>query len=142
MKWLRQGLFVRLLARRRAEHLLLEFLTPEQRTDYCRSGWFIVESQLGHRYQVGRAYRFNVTPISTRRLECDGRGAWQPVMAYCLVPAAGQRTMPDADSMLATALWLTCDEQRFLQTAVSTRIQSALTAQMVTFALTRTYGLF
>ena len=120
----------------------MEFLTPEQRTDYCRSGWFIVDSQLGHRYQVGRAYRFSPTPISTRRLERDGCGTWQPVMAYCLVPAAGQRTMPDADSMLATALWLACDEQRFLQTAVSTRLASALTAEMVTFALTRTFGLF
>ena len=142
MKWLRQRLFVRLLARRRAKRLLLEFLTPEQRRDYCRCGSFIVDSQLGHRYQIGRAYRFSPTPISTRRLERDGRGTWQPVMAYCLVPAAGQRTMPDADSMLATALWLTCDEQRFLQTALSTRVASALTAEMVTFALTRTFGLF
>jgi hypothetical protein len=142
VKWLHQRLFARLLARRRAEHLLLEFLTPERRRDYCRSGGFIVESQLGHRYHVGRACRFSLTPISTRRLERDGRGTWQPVMAHCLVPAAGQGTMPDADSMLATALWLTCDEQRFLQTAVSTRIESALTAQMVTFALTRTFGLF
>ena len=62
--------------------------------------------------------------------------------AYCLVPAAGHNTMPDADSMLATALWLTCDEQRFLQTAVATRVESVLSAQMITFALTRTFGLF
>ena len=74
MKWLRQRLFVRLLARRRAKRLLLEFLTPEQRRDYCRCGWFIVDSQLGHRYQVGRAYRFSPTQISTRRLERDSRG--------------------------------------------------------------------
>src|SRR5579864_8382302 len=102
-----------MLARRRAKRLLLEFLTPEQRSDYCRRGWFIVESQLGHRYQVGRSYRFSPSPLSTRRLESDGRGTWQPVMAYCLVPAAGQRAMPDADSLLVTALWLTCNEQRF-----------------------------
>lgn len=142
MTWLCQRPFARMLARRRAERFLLEFLTPEQRRDYCRCGWFIVDSQLGHRYQVGRAYRFSPTPISTRRLERDGRGTWQPVMAYCLVPVAGQRTMPDADSLLATALWLTCDEQRFLETAVSTRVASALTAEMVTFALSRTFGLF
>jgi hypothetical protein len=135
-------LLAKLLGRRRAKRLLLEFLTPEQRRDYCRCGGFIVESQLGHRYQVGRAYRFSPTRISTRRLERDGRGRWQPVMAYCLVPAAGQRIMPDADSMLATALWLSCDEQRFLQTAVSTRIETVLTAEMVMFAQTRTFGLF
>ena len=146
MKWLCRRPFARMLARRRAKRLLLEFLTPEQRSDYCRRGWFIVESQLGHRYQVGRAYRFSPTPISTRRLErrleSDGRGTWQPVMAYCLVPAAGQRAMPDADSLLVTALWLTCNEQRFLETAVSTRVASVLTAEMVTFALSRTFGLF
>ena len=142
MKWLCRRPFARMRARRRARRLLLEFLTPEQSRDYCRCGWFIVESQLGHRYQVGRAYRFSPTPISTRRLERDSRGTWQPVMAYCLVPAAGQRAMPDADSLLATALWLTYNEQRFLETAVSTRVASVLTAEMVTFALSRTFGLF
>ena len=50
--------------------------------------------------------------------------------------------MPDADSLLATALWLTYNEQRFLETAVSTRVASVLTAEMVTFALSRTFGLF
>jgi hypothetical protein len=142
VEWLRQRLFAGFLARQRAKRLLWEFLTPDQRMDHRRSGRFIVESQFGHRYQVGRAYRFSRTPITTRRLERDDRGNWQPVMAYCLVSAGGHGILPDADSMLATALWLTCDEKRFLETAVSKRIESVLTAEMVMFALNRTFGLF
>ena len=40
-------------SRQRAQRLLMQFLTPEQCRDYRRSGLFIVESQLGHRYLVG-----------------------------------------------------------------------------------------
>ena len=52
MKWLRR-LWLLATSRPRAERLLLEFLTPQQRDDYRSLGVFIVRSQLAHNYLIG-----------------------------------------------------------------------------------------
>ena len=38
----------------RAEKLLLDYLTPEQRETYRRYGWFVVCGQSGRRYSIWR----------------------------------------------------------------------------------------
>lgn len=96
----------------------MEFLTPDQRQDYRRYRLFIVESQFHHRYQIGRVNQFGLAVATIKRLERDGRGDWRPVERYCFLPAAGCDSLPEPDFLLAAAIWLSCNEQRFLQTAV------------------------
>ena len=122
MRWLYRQLRAWTTSRRRAERLLLEFLAQDQRRDYRRCGLFTVISQFGHRYQLGRARII-------RRLEPDGCGGWRATACFCFEQAAGRDRIPDPDVILATALWLCCNEQNFLQTA------SAIVPQRRLFAL-------
>jgi hypothetical protein len=127
MPWLDRHFLAEAIARQCAGHLLLEFLTPEQRRDYRRYGLFIVKSQFGRHYQVGR--------LGVRRLRWGSRARWRPAVAsYCLVPAV-TGAIPDADLILATALWLAYDERRFLRTAVCKRVESASALESLAFAV-------
>jgi hypothetical protein len=108
--WLRRA-WILATSRTRAERLLLDFLTPQQRRDYCSNGTFILRSQLGNYYMLGPA-------SIIKRLEFGERQRWQLKASYCFVPSEGYCTIPEPDSMLATAVWLSCNELSFLQTAI------------------------
>ncbi|MFZ0679967.1 hypothetical protein [Candidatus Binatus sp.] len=121
----------------------MEFLTPDQREDYHRYGLFTVESQFHRRYQIARVNRFGLAVAKIRRLEQDNRGGWRPVEEYCFLPAAGYDSLPEPDFWLAAALWLSCNERRFLRTAVSRPIASALSPPVIIdFALIQSVCVF
>jgi hypothetical protein len=86
-------------ARLRAEALLLDWLSPSQRTQYRARGWFEVTTTAGHRYRVRRG---GVVRLDPRRT------------AYCIEAVS---PVPIADEMLANKLLLETDERRFLATA-------------------------
>lgn len=110
MKWLRR-LWLLATSRPRAERLLLEFLTPQQRDDYRSLGMFIVRSQLEHNFLIGPG-------TLIRRLGRNEKREWYFKASYCFVPSEGYGSMPEPDFMLATAVWLSCNELSFLQTAI------------------------
>jgi hypothetical protein len=92
---------------------------------------------------LGRA-RLSLQSDSHQHEAARARRSWHVATADGLLLGAGRRSTHHAGRRLhagdGTVAY--CDEQRFLETAVSTRVESALTAQMVTFALSRTFGLF
>ena len=90
-------------ARRRAEALLLDWLSPDQRRQYQARGWFEVTTPRGYRYRVLRGGVVRLDP----------RGS-----AYCIEATS---PVPAADEMLANKLLLETDERRFLATAHSYR---------------------
>ena len=90
-------------AARRAEALLLRWLSPAQRTQYRRRGWFEVLTPAGHRYRLW--------PQRVMRL--DG-GRYSRRFGYCIEAATA---VPVADELLAKKLLLETDEARFLATA-------------------------
>jgi hypothetical protein len=110
VKWVRR-LWLLATSRPRAERLLLEFLTPQQRDDYRSLGAFIVRSQLAHNYLIGPGTQI-------RRLGRNKRREWYFQASYCFVPSEGYGSIPEPDLLLATAVWLSCNELSFLQTAV------------------------
>lgn len=95
----RDALARRRQARRRAEALLLAWLSPPQQAQYRAAGRFEVTTAAGHRYRV--------CPGGVVRL--DRRG-W----AYCIEATT---PVPVADELLAFKLLLETDEPRFLATA-------------------------
>jgi hypothetical protein len=86
-------------AQRRAEALLLGWLSPDQRVQYQTRGWFEVRTARGYRYRVLRGGVIRLDP----------RGS-----AYCIEATS---PVPVADEMLANKLLLETDERRFLATA-------------------------
>jgi hypothetical protein len=86
-------------ARLRAEALLWAWLSPAQRRQYRRRGWFEVTTASGRRYRV--------LPRGVVRLDPRGSG-------YCIEATS---PVPVADEMLANKLLLETDERRFLATA-------------------------
>jgi hypothetical protein len=84
---------------RRAEALLLGWLSPDQRAQYQTRGWFEVTTARGYRYRVLRG--------GVVRLDPHGS-------AYCIEATS---PVPMADEMLANKLLLETDERRFLATA-------------------------
>jgi hypothetical protein len=86
-------------AQRRAEALLLGWLSPGQRAQYRARGWFEVTTARGFRYRVLRGGVVRLDP----------RGS-----AYCIEATS---PVPVADEMLASKLLLETDERRFLATA-------------------------
>jgi hypothetical protein len=86
-------------ARRRAEALLVGWLSPDQRRQYRARGWFEVTTARGYRYRVLRGGVVRLDP----------RGS-----AYCIEATS---PVPVADEMLANKLLLETDERRFLATA-------------------------
>jgi hypothetical protein len=98
----RDALARRRQAKRRAEALLLAWLSPEQRAQYLSRGSrgrFEVTTAAGHRYRV--------CPGGVVRLHPRG---W----AYCIEATT---PVPVADELLAFKLLLETDEPRFLATA-------------------------
>ena len=86
-------------ARRRAEALLWAWLSPAQRRQYRRRGWFEVTTASGRRYRILRG--------GVVRLDPRGSG-------FCIEATA---PVPVADEMLANKLLLETNERRFLATA-------------------------
>ena len=92
VNWLLQWLRAPWTSSKRAQRRLIQVLTPEQCRDYRRSGLFIIDSQLGHRYLVGDGCR-------VRQLELDDCVGWRPTTAYCFMPASDEQVpQPDADT--------------------------------------------
>jgi hypothetical protein len=86
-------------AQRRAEALLLGWLSPDQLRQYQAHGWFEVTTTRGYRYRVLRG----------GVVRQDPRGS-----AFCIEATS---PVPVADEMLANKLLLETDERRFLATA-------------------------
>ena len=86
-------------ARRRAEALLLGWLSPDPRRQYQAHGWFEVTTARGHRYRVLRGGVVRLDPLGS---------------GYCIEATS---PVPVADEMLANKLLLETDERRFLATA-------------------------
>lgn len=97
----------RLRSERKAKRLLESCLTPEQRDQLARCGWFKV--------RVGeRTYRIkNSPPSNVELLGDDGH----PVKRYCIAPAEPLGRLPFGDVMLAQKLLLEADESEFLSIA-------------------------
>lgn len=107
--WLRT-LFTGRAARRRAERLLKEHLTPEQRRSWRWRKSFVVAGSLGcERYRV-RARRME-SPVG--QLGCTG-GVWRWRCAYIR-----RGVYPVADQMLALKLEIETNEPRFSRIACS-----------------------
>jgi hypothetical protein len=92
----------------------MNFLRKDQWHDYVHSGQFIIQSQFGHRYVLGPGQTIT-------RMAVDASGKWRPATNYCFVQVEGYEILPAPDLALATALWLTCNEQEFLRTAAVLR---------------------
>jgi hypothetical protein len=88
-------------AEARAKSLLLGVLTPKQREDFTRSGYFTVEVAGRGNFVILPDAMFNVLEPATG--DC-----------YCAVPATG---VPIADLMLAQKLLLESDPDQFFRTA-------------------------
>ena len=86
-------------AQRRAEALLLGWLSPDQRRQYQAHDWFEVTTTRGYRYRVLRGGVVRLDPLGS---------------AYCIEATS---PVPAADEMLANKLLLETDERRFLATA-------------------------
>ena len=97
-------------AGQKAETLLRDMLAPEQRYFLDKMSKFVVESELGNRYEIRRGRMQNVF-----QLGLDGK----PTHKLCAHPADW---LPDADTMLAQKLMLESDEQAFRQLANITRL--------------------
>lgn len=93
-------------ARDRAEQLLVEHLTPQQREQLRANGYFEVEVA-GKTYRIRRGRAGNVRQV------IEGREKLQ----LCIHPT---EMVPDADTMLAQKLLLEADEESFLRIANKT----------------------
>lgn len=89
------------MAEARAKSLLLRVLTPRQREEFARSGYFAVEVVGRGRFVILPDAMFNVLEMATG--DC-----------YCAVPATG---VPIADLMLAQKLLLESDPDQFFRVA-------------------------
>jgi hypothetical protein len=95
----RHALGRRRQAERRAEALLLGWLSPRQRAQYRARGWVEVVTAAGNRYRV---WPHKVVRVDARR------------SVYCIEAVS---RVPVADEMLAKKLLLETDERRFLAIA-------------------------
>jgi hypothetical protein len=94
-------------AKKQAEELLFLFLTPEQREQYKKQGYFETEiNDSRYRIHAGRAGNI-------RKLDKNGK----PSVQYCVHP---NDWLPDADNVLAQFLALHHDEAALLRTANAT----------------------
>jgi hypothetical protein len=98
--------------RDRAEALLREHLSEEQRCDLAAKKEFEVVSQLGKRYVIQRGYQGNVFLLDEYR---------RRVNKYCIHPD----NVVEADAMLAQMCWLKWNEEQFLQVANVTKLREA-----------------
>lgn len=89
----------------RAEALLVQHLTPQQRADYQRNKWFIVDGKSGRRYRVRHGITANVDAL---------RPNGTVEHRLCAVYPDG----PVPDHLLAQKLHLELAEQEFLRVAI------------------------
>ena len=99
VRWTSDTLARRLEAEKRAEALLLNWLSGQQREQYRSHRWFDVLTPGGNRYRIRPG---KVVQLDARR------------SAYCIEAIPW---VPAADQMLAKKLLLETDERRFLATA-------------------------
>ncbi len=97
----------RKVAPQRAEQLLLEHLTIEQRHTYWRYGWFIVRGQSGTRYSI-----WTKDPLYSNVCELDESG--QIVSQLCAHAAVN---LPRCDQLLTQKLMLEHHEAEFRRIA-------------------------
>jgi peptide deformylase len=98
----------RSLAADRACRLLLEFLTPRQRSDLLDTGSFKVHSESGRAFRLIFALHGNV-------IEFEGARTQEVKVTYCGNFGGGQ--VPLADNLLAQLFALSGDAQKFLDVA-------------------------
>ncbi len=91
----------------RAERLLLEYLTPEQRKTYRHYGWFVVRSQSGRRYMI---WAKNALYYNVGELNDNG----QAVLHFC---AHASENVPMGDHLLVQKLMLEHHEAEFRRVA-------------------------
>jgi hypothetical protein len=97
-------------AKARARQLLLDYLTPAQRTTYEANGYFVTQAKGGNRYKVTNAnglYRVFPLPKNSDR----------PWAELCIIPNYRGPVYPEGDVMLSQKLMIETDEERFLKTA-------------------------
>jgi len=94
-------------APQRAEQLLLDHLTFEQRQTYWRYGWFIVRGQSGTRYSI-----WTKDPLYSNVCELDESG--QIVSQLCAHAAVN---LPRCDQLLTQKLMLEHHEAEFRRIA-------------------------
>lgn len=93
-------------ARARAEELLIEMLSDEQRATYEQQQWFAVRgSESGRVYRIGRGTVNNVSRLSADEQNID--------RVLCAHPPE----IPDADCHLAQMLLLVTNESEFVRIA-------------------------
>lgn len=93
-------------AKSKAVILLRRHLTDEQRRQYDKEGFFLVEVNSGRKYRIEKGVVANV-----KLLGPEGERA----ASLCVHPA--DSTIPDADVALAQKLMLLCDEETFIRLA-------------------------
>lgn len=98
----------RVVARERADELLLSMLNPAQLESYLRCGEFDVVGSAGGRYRIRRGVSGNVD-----WLDNDGQVGGR----LCAHPTMEHGWMPDQDVALAQLLALTTDEVAFVAVA-------------------------
>ncbi len=98
---------IRKATRDRAEKLLLDYLTPEQRETYRRKGWFIVHGRSGRRYSIWKkdALYCNV---------CELGNCGEVVSRLCAHAAIN---VPMGDHLLTQKLMLEHHEAEFRRVA-------------------------
>lgn len=100
----------------RAQALLCSNLDDAQRTQFDVNGWFEVRVW-NQRHRHHHLYRITSRPIyNVDRLHSRTK---RPMFRFCCLMRGGQDygECPMADEMLAQKLWLTTDEEGFLQMA-------------------------
>ena len=99
-------------AKQKAETLLNELLTTEQKEDLKNNRMFYVESN-GEMFRINRGFAGNVEkvdPVTKQAIE-----------KYCIHP---REKLPDADVMAAQKLMLEADVANFKKTANVTRLRN------------------
>jgi hypothetical protein len=106
-----QARVLRDAADKRAERLLLQFLSSDQEVQYRASRYFEVLSKDGmRRYRIRRGWAGNVTVIDPKGREVE---------QLCIHPNV---SVPPEDNLLAQKLLLEADEEKFRRTANITRL--------------------
>lgn len=92
-------------AERRAEQLLLQVLSLEQRQQFNQDQSFVVEGRRGYRYRIRKGRTANIDMVRP-----DGRIEHR----LCVHP---REDVPDFDTMVAQKVMLEADEDLILKTA-------------------------
>jgi hypothetical protein len=97
-------------AARKAETVLLAFLSEEQRATFRRDKYFdVVTAPLGRRYRLHLGWAGNIAQVDSRGRE---------ISRFCIHPRDGREfRVPDAENLLSQKLMLEFEEQEFLRTA-------------------------